>query len=94
MIKAANSIHKIRTLIKKILLQEEIKALKRMEKDKGWQVTDQILLLSAELLKVEDCEASTENILDQPHDTDDNLLLEIILCDMRSSSLCYEKTKC
>ena len=53
---------------------EEIEALKRMEKDKGWQVTNQILLLSAELLKVKDCEVSTEDILDQPHDTNDHTL--------------------
>ena len=74
-----------------MLLQEEIEALKRMEKDKGWQVTNQILLLSAELLKVEDCEVSTEDILDLPHDTDDDLLLETVLCSMRESTLFYQK---
>ena len=54
-------------------------------------MTDQILLFLAELLKVEDCEASTEIILDQPHDTDDDLLLDTILCSMWESTLCYEK---
>ena len=62
-----------------------------MEKDKGWQVTNQILLLSAELLKVEYCEVSTEVILDQPHDTNDNILMETLLYSMRESTLCYQK---
>ena len=62
-----------------------------MEKDKGWQVTEWVLLLSAELLKVEDCEVSTNDIHNQPHDSDDDLLLETLLCDMRASTLCYQK---
>ena len=66
-------------------MQEEIEAIKRMEKDNGWSVIERILLLSAELLKVEDGKVSTNDILNQPHDTDDNLLLEIVLCDMRES---------
>ena len=39
----------------------------------GGQATNRILLLSAELLKVEDCEVSTDDILIQPHDNDDDL---------------------
>ena len=76
-------------LYEKISLQEEFEALKRMEKDKGRQVTERILLLSADLLKVEGCEVSTEDVIDQPHNTDDDLLLDIVLCDMRASTLCY-----
>ena len=72
-------------------MQEEIEALKRMEKDKCWPVTDWVLLLSAELLKVEDCKVSTNDILNQPCDSDDNLLLETVLCDMRASTLWYQK---
>ena len=43
------------------------------------------------MLKVEDSEVSTENILDKPHDTEDNLLLETVLCNMRESTLSYQK---
>ena len=35
----------------------------------------------------EDCEVSTEYILDQPHDTDDDLLLVTVVWDMRASTL-------
>ena len=77
--------------IKKISLQEEINEIKRWEKDKGWQATNQILLLLAELLKVEDFEVSTDDILDQPHDTDEDLLLETVFCSMRESTLSYRK---
>ena len=62
-----------------------------MEKDKGCQVIERVLLLSAELLKVEECEVSTNDILNQPHDSDDDILLETVLCDMRASTLCYQK---
>ena len=72
-------------------MQEKIEALKRMEKDNSWPVTERVLLLSAELMKVEDGEFPTNDILNQPHDTDDDLLLGTILCDMRESSLRYQK---
>ena len=39
---------------KKTQLQDEITWLKNMEQDKGWKVTERILLLSAEFLKVEE----------------------------------------
>ena len=57
----------------------------------GSQATNRILLLSAELLKVEECEVSTDDILNHPHDTDDYLLPENVLCSMRSSTLTYKK---
>ena len=40
---------------------------------------------------MEDGEVSTNDILNQPHDTDDDLLLETVLCDMRKSSLKFRK---
>ena len=43
------------------------------------------------MLKVEDSEVSTEDILDQPNYTDDDLLLETVLCNMRESTLRYQK---
>ena len=73
------------------MLQEEIEALKRLEKGLNWAVTERILLLSTVLLTVEDSEVSTEDILDQPNDTDNDLLLEIVLCNMRESTLRYQK---
>ena len=72
-------------------MQEEIEVLKRLEKDLKWSVTEFILLLSAKLLKEEDSEVSTEDILNQPHDTDNDLLLETVLCDKRESTLKYQK---
>ena len=78
-------------LYKKISLQEEIEEIRRQEKDMGSLATNHILLLSAELLKVEECEVSTDDILNQPHDTDDDLLLENVLCSMKSSTLSYPK---
>ena len=70
MIKAENFIKRNLDLLnRRISLQEEIKALKRMEMDLKWSVTERILLLSAELLKVEDSEISTNFNLDPPHDT-------------------------
>ena len=55
----------------------------------GGQATNQILLLSAVLLKEEECEVSTNEILNQPHDADDDLILETVLCSMRESTLTY-----
>ena len=40
---------------------------------------------------MEDSEVSTKDILDQPHNTDDDLLLETVLCNMRESTLRYQK---
>ena len=54
-------------------------------------MTEHILPLSAELLKVEDSEVSTSDIIDNPHDTNDDLLLETVLCDKRESKLKYQK---
>ena len=54
-------------------------------------MTECILLLSVEFLKVEDREAYTNDILNQPHETDDNFLLEIVLCNMLRSTQNYEK---
>ena len=53
-----------------------------MEIEKGWKVTQQILLLSAELLKMEEDEFDTATILEHDHETEDELLLEIVLANM------------
>ena len=78
-------------LHKKIQIQEEIGWLKEMEQGNGWSVNDRILTLSAELLNVEDGEVSTEAILDQVHETDHDLLLEIVLANMRQETLTFQK---
>ena len=39
------------------------------DKELGWPAKECILQLSEELLKVEDCEFTVGDILDQPHNT-------------------------
>ena len=57
-----------------------------MELEKGWKVTQQILLLSAELLELEKDELDTATILEQDYGTEDELLLEIVLANMRKET--------
>ena len=78
-------------LNRKIKLQDEIKWLKYMELEKGWKVTQQILLLSAELLVIEKDELDTATILEQDHETVDELLLEIVLANMRKETQYFQK---
>ena len=73
-------------LNRKISLQEEIETLRRLEKYLKGSVTEYILLFSAEMLKAEDSEVPTEDILDKTHDTNDDLLLETVLFNMREST--------
>ena len=81
----------IAKLNKKNHLQDEIKWLKHMEQEKGWKVTQQILLLSEELLKVEEEEIDTTTILEHDHETEDELLLEIVLANMRQETQYFQK---
>ena len=78
-------------LHRKIQIQEEIEWLKRMEQNNGWSVNERILSLSAELLKVEEGEEDTQAILDQEHETYHDLLLEIVLANMRQETLTFQK---
>ena len=51
-----------------------------------FQVTERILLLLGELLKVEEDEVDTATILKQEYETEDDLLLEIVLANMRQET--------
>ena len=51
-------------------MQEDIEELKRMEKEPGWQVKENIFQLSAKISKIEDCRSAVEDIVNQPHNTD------------------------
>ena len=62
-----------------------------MELEKGWKVTQQILLLSAELLELERDVLDTATILEHDHDTEDELLLEIVLANMRKETQYFQK---
>ena len=62
-----------------------------MEQEKGWKVTQQILLLSAELLKMEGDDLDTTSILEHDHETEDELLLEIVLDNMRKETQYFQK---
>ena len=84
-------VNNIDKLHKKLQIMDEIEWLRFMERDKGWSVNERILLLSAELLKVEDSEVDTQTILDQEHETNDDLLLEIVLANMRQETLTFKK---
>ena len=78
-------------LNKKIQLQEEITWLKNIERDKGWKVTEWILLLSTELLKVEEEEVDTATIFEHDRETEDEYLLEIVLANMRQETQYFQK---
>ena len=43
------------------------------------------------MLKIEDSKASTKDILNRPHETDDDLLLEIVLRNIRQFMQSYQK---
>ena len=77
--------------IKKIELQEEVTWLRNRGQDKRWKVTEQILPLSAELLKAEEDEVDTDTILEHEHETEDDLLLEIVLTTMRQETQTFNK---
>ena len=62
-----------------------------MERDKGWKVTERILLVSAQMLKVEEYEVDTATILEYEHETEDDLLLEIVLANMRQETQTFKK---
>ena len=56
-----------------------------MEKDYNWQIRDKLLTIEAELLVLRDILPESNLILVQDHNTYDNVLLEIVLANMRSA---------
>ena len=73
-------------LQKKEHLENEIKWLKDMENEKNWDVKQKILTLASEILALKDELADTQLILNQDHLTDDDLLLELVLANMRNDT--------
>ena len=57
-----------------------------MEQDHNWQIKDTLLQIEAELLVLEDFLPKTDQILAHDHNTDDDILLEIILANMRNAT--------
>ena len=57
-----------------------------MEQDYNWQIKDTLLQIEAELLVLEDFLPETDQVLAHDHNTDDDILLEIILANMRNAT--------
>ena len=57
-----------------------------MQSSHSWPITETLKQIEAELLVLEDLLPKTDVILDRDHNTADDLLLEIILANMRSTT--------
>ena len=57
-----------------------------METSYSWPITETLKQIEAELLFLEDLLPKTDEILDRDHNTADDILLEIILANMRSTT--------
>ena len=57
-----------------------------MENTYNWQIKETLLQIEADLLILEDLLPKTDEVLARDHDTDDDVLLELILANMRSST--------
>ena len=57
-----------------------------MEQTHNWQVKETLLQIEADLLILEDFLPKTEEVLAHDHNTDDDILLELILANMRSTT--------
>ena len=57
-----------------------------MESSHSWPITETLKQIEAELLVLEDLLPETDAILERGHNTADDLLLEIILANMRSTT--------
>ena len=55
-----------------------------MEQDYNWQIRDTLLTIEAKLLVLKDFLPETDQILAHDHNTDDDILLEIALANMRN----------
>ena len=57
-----------------------------MENEENWDINQKILTLASEILNIKDELADTQLILNQDHLTDDDLLLELVLANMRKDT--------
>ena len=71
---------------------EQKKYLLSMERDYNWQIRDKLLTIEAELLVLNDLLPESNLILAHDHNTDDDILLEIVIANMRNATKkCYIK---
>ena len=57
-----------------------------MENSYSWPITETLKQIEADLLILEDLLLETDEILARDHNTADNILLELILANMRSTT--------
>ena len=57
-----------------------------MENTYSWQIKETLLQIEADLLILEDLLLKTDEVLTWDHNTDDDVLLELILANMRSTT--------
>ena len=57
-----------------------------METSYSWPITETLKQIEADLLILEDLLPETDEILARDHNTADNILLELILANMRSTT--------
>ena len=57
-----------------------------MEETYNWQIKETLMQIEADLLILEDLLPKTYEVLARDHNTDDDILLELILANMRSST--------
>ena len=57
-----------------------------MEETYNWQIKETLMQIEADLLILEDLLPKTDEVLARDHNTDDDILLELILANMRSST--------
>ena len=57
-----------------------------MEQTHNWQVKETLLQIEADLIVLEDFLPQTDEVLAHDHNTDDDILLELILANMRNAT--------
>ena len=57
-----------------------------MEQTHNWQVRETLLQIEADLIVLEDFLLKTDEVLVHDHKTDDDILLELILANMRNAT--------
>ena len=57
-----------------------------MEQTHNWQIKETLLQIEADLIVLEDFLPKTDEVLVHDHNTDDDILLELILANMRNAT--------
>ena len=57
-----------------------------MERDQNWDIREQVLFLKAEILELRESLPDTQTIILHYHLTDDGVLLELILVNMKNDT--------